>query len=77
MGDSRRNCRRQAAGFELLATQFGERVVKVVVGRPEGDRPHITPRRASENNIKMERGRMSYGVDWINQAHVGRRGGVV
>jgi hypothetical protein len=51
--------------------------MEVVVGKPEGERPHVTPRRARENNIKMESERMSYGVDWINQADVGRSDGVV
>jgi hypothetical protein len=51
--------------------------IKVVVGKPEGERPRVTPRRANENNIKMERERMSYGVDWINQARVGKSGNVV
>ena len=68
-----RSCRVCTAGH----TQFGERVVKVVVGKPEGERPRVAPRGASENNIKMERERMSYGVDWINQAHVGRSGDIV
>lgn len=47
------------------------------MGKPEGERPRITPRRASENNIKMECKRIGYGVDQINQAYVGRSGGVV
>jgi hypothetical protein len=34
--------------------------MKVVVGKPEGERPRVTPRRASENNINMERERMSW-----------------
>lgn len=31
----------------------------VVVGKPEGERPRVRHRRASENNIKMEREIMS------------------
>jgi len=51
--------------------------MKVVVGKAEAKTPRVAPRHARENNIKMERERMSYGVDWINQAHVERSGSVV
>jgi hypothetical protein len=41
----------------------------ILVGRPEGRRPLVRPRRRWEDNIKMALGEMGFGVvDWIHWA---------
>jgi hypothetical protein len=41
----------------------------ILVGRPEGRRPLVRPRRRWEDNIKMDLREIGFGyVDWINVA---------
>jgi hypothetical protein len=41
----------------------------ILVGRPEGRRPLGRPRRRWEENIKMDLGKIEFGVvDWIHLA---------
>ena len=50
---------------------MGERrgVYRVLVGKPEGKRPHGRPRCRWENNIKMDLQEVGCeGMDWINVA---------
>jgi hypothetical protein len=42
----------------------GERLLQVLVGRPEGKRPLGRPRRRWEDNIKMDLREM--GIEWVN-----------
>ena len=54
---------------------MGERrgVYRVLVGKPEGNRPHGRPRRRWEDNIKMDLQEVGcWGMDWIDL--VQRRG---
>ena len=51
---------------------MGERrgVCRVLVGKPEGKRPHGRPRRRWEDNIKMDLQDVGCGgMDWIELAH--------
>jgi len=51
-------------------------VYRVLVGKPEGNRPLGRPRRRWEDNIKMNLQEMGCeGVDWIELARVGTGGG--
>jgi len=44
-------------------------VYTVLVGKPEGKRPHGRPRRRWEDNIKMDVQEVGYGgMDWIDVA---------
>jgi hypothetical protein len=44
-------------------------VYRVLVGRPEGNRPLGRPRRRWEDNIKMDRMEIGiYGANWIRLA---------
>ena len=44
-------------------------VYRVLVGKPEGKRPHGRPRRGWENNIKMDLQEIGWGgMDWIDLA---------
>ena len=44
-------------------------VDRVLVGKPEGQRPHGRPRRRWENNIKMDLQEVGCGdMDWIELA---------
>jgi hypothetical protein len=48
---------------------MGERrgACRVLVGKPEGNRPFLRPRRRWENNIKMDLQEVGCGgMDWIN-----------
>jgi hypothetical protein len=49
---------------------MGERrgVYRVLVGKPEGNRPLGRPRRRWEDNIKMDLQEVGWGIDWINLA---------
>jgi hypothetical protein len=38
---------------------------RILVGRPEGRRPLVRPRRRWEDNIKMARQKVVWGIDWI------------
>jgi hypothetical protein len=45
---------------------------RVLVGKPEGERPLGRPRRRWEDNNKMDlKGSGMWGMDWIELAHVG------
>jgi hypothetical protein len=47
----------------------GERSYNILVGRSEGRRPLIRPRRRWEDNIKMDLREIGFGnVDWIHWA---------
>jgi len=48
----------------------GERrgAYRVLVGRPEGRRPLGIPRRGWEDNIKMDRQKVGWGMNWIELA---------
>ena len=51
--------------------RMGERrgVYRVLVGQPEGNRPHERPRRRWEDNIKMDLQEVGCGgMDWIELA---------
>jgi hypothetical protein len=41
---------------------------RILVGRPEGRRPHGKPRRRWEDNIKMDLQEVGWGMDWIDLA---------
>jgi hypothetical protein len=41
---------------------------RILVGRPEGRRPFGRPRRRWEDNIKMDRREVGWGIDWIELA---------
>jgi len=44
-------------------------IYRALVGKPEGKRPHGTPRRRWEDNIKMNLEQMGCGfMDWIELA---------
>ena len=46
-----------------------ERRTKVLVGKPEGKRPLVRPKRRWEDNIKMDLQEVGFGdMDWINLA---------
>jgi hypothetical protein len=50
----------------------GERrnAYRILVGKPEGNRPLGRPRRRYVNNIKMDLGEIGWdGMDWIDLAH--------
>jgi hypothetical protein len=50
---------------------MGERrgAYRALVGKPEGRRPLVRPRRKWEDNIKMDLREVGWGdVDWINLA---------
>jgi hypothetical protein len=49
----------------LTETYCKVRVYKISVGKPEGKRPLGRPRRKLEDNIKMDKGHLVQGVDWI------------
>jgi hypothetical protein len=42
---------------------------RVLVGNPEGRRPHRRPRRRWEDNIKMDLREVGWGTVWIDLAH--------
>ena len=44
------------------------RVCRVVVGKPEGNRPLGRPRHRGEDNIKMDLQEVRGGMDWIELA---------
>jgi hypothetical protein len=46
----------------------GRGVYKVFVGRPEGKKPLVRPRRRWEDNIKMDL--REIGIDWANWIQV-------
>jgi hypothetical protein len=49
----------------------GRRADRVLVGRPEGRRPLVRPRRRWEDNIKMDIQEVGWGgIDWIDMAQV-------
>jgi hypothetical protein len=41
---------------------------RILVGRPEGRRPLGRPRLRWEDNIKMDRQEVGWGMDWIELA---------
>jgi hypothetical protein len=41
---------------------------RILVGKPEGKRPLGRPRYKSENNIKMNRQELRWGMDWVELA---------
>ena len=50
---------------------MGERrgLYRILVGKPEGKRPHARPRRRWEDNIKMDLQEVGFGgIDWIEMA---------
>jgi hypothetical protein len=50
-------------------------VYRMLVGKPEGNRPLGRPRRRWIDNIRLDRGRMEWGfIDWFNLA-LDRTGG--
>jgi hypothetical protein len=50
------------------------KVYKVLVGKPEGKRPHGRPRHRWEDGIRMDLKETGLGcVDWIRLAQVGDR----
>jgi hypothetical protein len=56
----------------------GRGVYRILVGRPEGKRPLVRPRRRWEDDIKMDL--REIGIDranWIQLAQVGSSGGLV
>jgi len=55
----------------VTCTGMGERrgVYRVLVGKPEGQRPIGRPRRRWEDNIKVDLQEVEYeSVDWIGMA---------
>ena len=50
--------------------RMGERrgAYRVLVGKPEGWRPHGRPSHRLEGNIKMNLREVGWGVDWIDLA---------
>jgi hypothetical protein len=51
---------------------------RILVGKPEGKRPLGRPRRRWVNNIKMDLGEIEWdGMDWIDLAQYGDRGGLL
>jgi hypothetical protein len=47
----------------------GRGVYKVLVGKPEGNKPHVRPRHRWEENIMMNLHEVGYeGMDWIELA---------
>jgi hypothetical protein len=43
---------------------------RILVGKPEGKRPLLRPRRRWEDNIKMDLREVGWhGMDWIDLAH--------
>jgi hypothetical protein len=47
----------------------GRNVYRVLVGKPEGERPLERPRRRWEDGIKMDLGKIGWGsVEWIHLA---------
>jgi hypothetical protein len=47
----------------------GRGAYRILVGRPEGRRPLVRPRRRWEDNIKMDLQEVGWkGVDWIDMA---------
>jgi hypothetical protein len=47
----------------------GRGVYRVLVGKPEGKRPLVKPRRRWEDNIKADLQEVGGGMDWIELAH--------
>jgi hypothetical protein len=41
------------------------KVYKVLVGKPEGKRPLGRPRSGWDNKIRMDLGKIGWGVEWI------------
>jgi hypothetical protein len=41
---------------------------RILLGRPEGRRPVVRPRRRWEGNIKMNLQEVGWGMDWIELA---------
>ena len=46
----------------------GRGVHRVLVGKPDGNRPLGRPRRRCEGNIKMDLRKVGRGGDWMNLA---------
>jgi hypothetical protein len=47
--------------------QFKRNAYRILVGKPEGNRPLEKPRRKWEDNIKMDLREIGWGgMDWIN-----------
>ena len=46
----------------------GRGVHRFLVGKPEGKRPFVRPRRRWENNIKMDLQEVGWGGDWMELA---------
>jgi hypothetical protein len=44
----------------------GRNLYRVLVGKPEGKRPLVGPRRRWENEIKMDLMEIGWGVEWIH-----------
>ena len=53
----------------MARMEEGRGVHKVLVGKPDGKRSHVRPRRRWEDNIKMDLQKVECGgVDWIELA---------
>jgi hypothetical protein len=51
---------------------------RILVGKPEGKRPLVRPRRRWEKNIKINLGEVAWdGMDWLDLAKVGTSGGLL
>ena len=54
----------------VARTEDRRRVYRILMGKPEGNRPLGRPRSRWEDNIKMDLQVVGYGVmDWIRLAH--------
>jgi hypothetical protein len=61
--------RRMRWAGHVARTGEGRGVHRVLVGRPEGKRPLVRPRRRWEDNIKMDLGEIGIdGANWIRLA---------
>jgi hypothetical protein len=56
--------RRMRWAGHVAHTREGRGAYRVLVGRPEGKRPLVRPRRRWEDNIKMDLGEI--GIDGVN-----------
>jgi hypothetical protein len=62
-------------GGACSACGEGRVVYRVLVGKPEGRRPLVRPRRRWEDNIRMDLREVGCGcVDWMEQLRIGTGG---